>query len=474
MNSPRSQPASRRLVQPPAGPHATWATVPAGCPVGCAWVLAWAALALAGCATWDASLPVPDVRPQRLERSHDAIQAFEAKRDEAQFQAAVSHWKQRHVAACRQTLESLVARNPDHRDGQLMLLELLLAENQTDAAWERAEAIKGLVDDAAVQHARGLAYDAAGDETRAAECYRQAARLEPQNEVYVASFESALEGEEELQMPPEATGPGASALAAADDEPAATPLTERADEPPDGAHPAALLLRAEVLLALGHLTEAQDLADALLRCDPEDALARQLVERIDRGAARLAAAQRRGQRSPASIGLSSHQPLVKAAHHAPAAATSASPSEATSRKASGADSRLLPATEPPNRPGQAPQRLARDASRPATENEEASTKAAVLALQHDQAELAAQLAQDALASFPRSAALHRVLGTAHYRLGRWKAAQSAFTAALDLDNTNALAYFLMGSTLSKLGQAEAADWHLRRARQLDPRYAVGR
>ena len=115
-----------------------------------------------------------------------------------------------------------------------------------------------------------------------------------------------------------------------------------------------------------------------------------------------------------------------------------------------------------------------DVCRAAPDDDGLATRAAVLALQHDQPALAVELAEASLVEHPQSAPLFRVLGTAQYRQEQWQAAHIAFEQALDLDNTNALAYFLMGSTLSKLGQAEAADWHHRRARQLDPRYTVGR
>jgi tetratricopeptide (TPR) repeat protein len=43
-----------------------------------------------------------------------------------------------------------------------------------------------------------------------------------------------------------------------------------------------------------------------------------------------------------------------------------------------------------------------------------------------------------------------------------------------LDNTHALSYFLMGSTLAKLGEREAAAKHFEQARALDPKFALRR
>jgi tetratricopeptide (TPR) repeat protein len=105
-------------------------------------------------------------------------------------------------------------------------------------------------------------------------------------------------------------------------------------------------------------------------------------------------------------------------------------------------------------------------------DEKLALSIAVLALRHDQPELAIELATQALEHHPRSAALYRVVGTAQYRLDHWKAAQVALQQAIHLDNAQALSYFLMGCTLSKLGQPDAADWNYRQARQLDARYAL--
>jgi Tfp pilus assembly protein PilF len=73
-----------------------------------------------------------------------------------------------------------------------------------------------------------------------------------------------------------------------------------------------------------------------------------------------------------------------------------------------------------------------------------------------------------------SAALARTLGTAYYRQGDYPAAQSALEQALSLDNSSGLAYLLMGCTLEKLGQTEAAGANFEQARRLDPRLRMQR
>jgi Tfp pilus assembly protein PilF len=103
-------------------------------------------------------------------------------------------------------------------------------------------------------------------------------------------------------------------------------------------------------------------------------------------------------------------------------------------------------------------------------NPQISLRAAALALGHNEPELAATFLEGAVKIFPDSAALYRMLGTAHYRRGDMKASQAALSQSLSLDKSNALAYFLMSCTLRKLGQSEAADSYERQAETLDPRY----
>ncbi len=100
--------------------------------------------------------------------------------------------------------------------------------------------------------------------------------------------------------------------------------------------------------------------------------------------------------------------------------------------------------------------------------------AAGAALRTNHPELAVDLLVPAARRFSKSAAIYRMLGVAHYRLGDFQASQVALQQALSLDKSSALSYFLMGCTLVKLGQVESADAFFQQARTLDPRYAVRR
>ncbi|MBN2023926.1 MAG: tetratricopeptide repeat protein [Pirellulales bacterium] len=99
------------------------------------------------------------------------------------------------------------------------------------------------------------------------------------------------------------------------------------------------------------------------------------------------------------------------------------------------------------------------------------TTAAVTALRMDRPDVAIQVARESIDRFPRCCPLYRVLATAHYRQGEFQRAQLVLQQALSLDKSDPLAYFLMGCTLAKLGQPEAAAAHFRQAESLRPALA---
>jgi len=98
--------------------------------------------------------------------------------------------------------------------------------------------------------------------------------------------------------------------------------------------------------------------------------------------------------------------------------------------------------------------------------------ATVAALEADRPETAASIARLGIAFHPSSAGLYRTLGAALYRSGDYSSSQVALQQALSLDNSSALAYFLMGRVSEKLGDTEAAQSHFARANELDPNLAV--
>jgi tetratricopeptide (TPR) repeat protein len=117
------------------------------------------------------------------------------------------------------------------------------------------------------------------------------------------------------------------------------------------------------------------------------------------------------------------------------------------------------------------------------DNPQILISAASAALRYNQPAVAVELLRTAVASgetpqnrgrLANSAAAHRILGAAYYKLGEFHLSQTALQQALSLDKSNALSYFLMGCTLAKLGQVDAADVNFRQAQAFDPRYTVER
>ena len=116
----------------------------------------------------------------------------------------------------------------------------------------------------------------------------------------------------------------------------------------------------------------------------------------------------------------------------------------------------------------------REAQRSSPHDETIAVSAAVLAIKHDELELAVEFAQAGAAAFPDAAGIYRALGTAQYRLGDLEPAKTSFERAISLDKSHPLSYFLLGSTMKRLGQTAAAEAYFRQAERLDPRYAARR
>jgi Flp pilus assembly protein TadD len=333
-------------------------------------------MALAGCATVDtsktssndgASKPAaetpsakaasPNLTEQREQRRKMVVAEFDEQRDRAQYQAALSRWQQGDAAGCRETLAPLLARNPDHREAQLLAAQLELFDDKPKQALERARRV--LVahpDDAQAHYEAALALDAMGGMADALPHYEKAAQLAPREEAYQASYQAAL----------------------------------TATLPPPGS-PAGRIKIPERARSAG----SADNADRA-RTDDESPASDSAVRE------RLAAFYR---------------------------AASAHP-----------DDQQIP------------------------------LDAAVYSLRQDRPEAAIAIATAGLQNFPDSPALYRVLGMAQYRHGDFAAARVSLGRALSLDKSNALAYFLMGSTLARLGEADAARKQFDKAARLDPRY----
>lgn len=192
----------------------------------------WAA-SLAGCATVASPKAQPvneQKKPEGLaahsqpapsgiaatgeQRKKKVADEFDHERDRAQYQAAVSRWRQGDAAGARETLAPLLARNPDHHEAQLLAAQLELADDKPKSSLERARRVLvARPDDAQAHFQAALALDTLGSAADALPHYEQAAQLAPHDEVIQASYQSALTA---AVPPPLGTGVNVSDAAPAE------------------------------------------------------------------------------------------------------------------------------------------------------------------------------------------------------------------------------------------------------------------
>lgn len=361
---------------------------------------ALAASFASGCSVWPESLrPLPDVSPQRRQRANEAAKAFDEQREAAEYQAAESCWKRDDVDGCRVLLQRLLKHNPQHREGGLLMTQVLLGDGKTEEARRQLEPLKQKYpDDPAVLHTAGLLLEAEGNSPEAVRCFELATKLAPSNEVYALSYEAAV------AEPPS-------------DSPA----------PRTAARPVAVIAAADESEG-GESGNDARIGDATT----DDAAARNGLP--------AQTSSRRRINMPATA-----RELVERGGRALAAGSADNAKTFFHR-----------------------------ACEAAPDDPQIPLSAVVLALREDELELALQTAEQGVRTFPESASLYRALGTAQYRLADYKGAKASFEQALALDNSSALSYFLMGSTLEKLGRTEAARTYFVRAQRLDPKCCVRR
>jgi tetratricopeptide (TPR) repeat protein len=140
-----------------------------------------------------------DVTPQRKKRNEECVRQFDQQRDFAEFEAAKARWvQQRDLKGCREALEKLLARRPQHRDARLLMVELLLAAEDPPGAYRQAKAaLDAHPNDAEVQYTMALALDAQGKTADALAYYERATKMDPRNESFAASYQTAREAAHE-------------------------------------------------------------------------------------------------------------------------------------------------------------------------------------------------------------------------------------------------------------------------------------
>jgi len=363
----------------------------------------------------------PDVAEVRHQRSEKAIQEFEARRDFAEYQAALGYWDRQDLVGCEATLVRLLDRNPDHLAARLLAAEACLQQGRRPEATEHLDAaLEAHPNDPQALHAKGLVLDTMDQPAEALVYYERAMELAPEEELFAVSYHTALESLKEPARP--ATVP---------------PPAPRAD--------AALGVDAGRATA-GDLAGRDDTASA---AEPEDPLAA------------LASSLR-----PSPGGLPG--PIER-----PLGADYAGRSQRPPTGRADDFLRRGPGAPAENSPAAAPV-FYDEAVGPSPGDPNVALRAAVDSLRHNRPDLAVELLAPFQGASVRSPSLPLTLGMAYYRLGDYRSAQLSLQQALSLDRSRALTYLLMGYTLAKLGQGESAEAHLRQARTLDPRYGAAR
>lgn len=375
----------------------------------------------AGCATFEKPAGFFDgsMARRRDERKQRAAAEFEAARNEAEYKSALNLWDRNNLKGCEQGLRSLLDRVPSHREARLLLVDVCLAQNNVQEAADQAERLLAdFPNDAPVQYSAALAFDSLGRCDEALIHYQRAVAIAPDNEAYRAGYLAAREA-----------------------------ASRRRPKTPN---------------------PLADLAAGLLPASiPEEAAVQ---------GAGLAVAEA----SPAPVGGGANRTATPSATELTGRAKASSTvfadpisyDDSSGESAEGLIGRgriALSEGDPTAAAEWFRQAIIRSPNEPRV-----ILSAATAALRYEQPELAVQLLKAAAARFSQHAAIYQTLGLACYRMGDYPAAQDALNKALSLDKSNALSYFLMGCTLAKTGQADAAEHYLRQAEAIDPRWTTRR
>ncbi len=355
---------------------------------------------------------------RREERKQRAAAEFEAARNEAEYKSALNLWDRNNLKGCEDALRSLLEREPGHREARLLLVDVCLAQNNSQEAAAQAERLLAdFPDDAQVHYNAALAIDSVGRSDEALVYYQRAVSFAPDNEAYRAGYLAAREAASRRRpKTPNAIADLTAALtpAAIADETAVRAAGHAVVEAgrAEAKRPAQAAAVSQPASSAGRGAMNADFADPVSNDDGGGRSAEDLI-----GQGRIA--------------LSEGNPNAAAELFRRAILRS------------------------PNEP-------------------RVILAAATAALRYEQPELAVQLLKAAAARFAEHAAIHQTLGLAYYRLGDYPAAQDALSKALSLDKSKALSYFLMGCTLAKTGRTDAAEHYLRQAEAIDPRWTTRR
>jgi Tfp pilus assembly protein PilF len=148
-----------------------------------------------GCAamrTWGKKSDEADVGKLREKRREEVVHDFERRRATAQLQAARERAEHGDPEAAEQILQSVISRDPTNVAAREQLAELYWAHEQLAEAEEQLrEALALAPERAELHHLLGILLDARGNETEADSHLTRAVELEPANQLFRLTAESA-------------------------------------------------------------------------------------------------------------------------------------------------------------------------------------------------------------------------------------------------------------------------------------------
>ena len=167
-----------------------------------------------GCAQWNtAKLNIPEmpgapnIHPMRKERAEQAVKDFDRQRNDAQYQAAATSWRQGDYVACNEALEKILTRSPTHRNSLLLRADVDLENDRpTEAVDTLRKAAEAYPQDAEVAYKLALALEADHQVSEALHFFQIASQLAPTEAKYAEAFQFAKNAVE---------GDGATSIAAA-------------------------------------------------------------------------------------------------------------------------------------------------------------------------------------------------------------------------------------------------------------------
>ncbi|MFZ5828706.1 MAG: tetratricopeptide repeat protein [Planctomycetota bacterium] len=369
--------------------------------------------ALAGCAPIQVPRSVREnPMAEKEQRTRAVAEEFDRQRDEVEYQAALAAWQQNDIAVCEASLQRLLERNANHRDARLLMIEVHLSRQRPDIAFKEMEAaLAAHPGDGMVLFAAGLLLDSTGQHEQAVAYYQRAAETDPNNDLFLTGLKAARASGQPIVVRPPVSNP--------------LPAAASPDALARYQQPAFLPARGDVLPVSVELPASG-------ASSPGE---------VSRPAA------------TETIAFGSAQPIAST----PAASLLQSGGQALQQ-------------------GEAELALEtfREAVSTDPHNPQIPIEAAAISIRLNRPDVAVALLEPVPEHFRQSAAYFRTLGLAYYRWGDFSKSQVALQQALSLDKSSALAYFLMGCTLARLGQDDLAAAHFEQAQVLDPRYSLRR